>query len=350
MWATLDLDPGQSRLHLHILSMGIPGLTTYVSNNAQIFYQDCALHDTLLLIDGNSLASQIYLELTITNSAFGGDYERYKHSVEKFMKMLLSCNILPIVVFDGGYETRKLKTTVSRLKNTIIGVSSFKSVNQQNNVKLFPMFMKEVFKHVTRLLHIPCVQSDLEADFDLVYLSRKFHCPILSYDSDFYLNDVEYVPFFNIRLKGGRECNKSSTGKALQCQIYRVENLFKHFGGLSKEFIPLLQCMLGNDYISHMHFKYFLTQLDFRYSSGRKSPVSKRLAVLIKWCRGQRSLESALAKIIENLRFHRKSEAIKLLKRSIHDYRTEECTLYPYVMEQIINDYHLSEKLVGLEL
>lgn len=67
--------------------------------------------------------------------------------------------------------------------------------------------------------------------------------------------------------------------------------------GLSKDFIPLLQCMLGNDYISHMHFKYFLSQLNFRYSSDRKSPVSKRLAVLIKWCRGQRCLESALGKV-----------------------------------------------------
>lgn len=104
--------------------MGIPGLTTYISKNSGFFYKENPLHDTLLLVDGNSLACQIYLTLTVTNSAFGGDYERFRHSIEKFMKLLLSCNILPIVVFDGGYERRKLKTTLSRLKNTIIGLFS----------------------------------------------------------------------------------------------------------------------------------------------------------------------------------------------------------------------------------
>lgn len=54
------------------------------------------------------------------------------------------------------------------------------------------------------------------------------------------------------------------------------------------------------------------------------------------------------SQIIENLKNHHKTEAIKHLKRSIHDYGNEECILYPYVMEQVVK-YNLTEKLKKLQ-
>lgn len=52
--------------------------------------------------------------------------------------------------------------------------------------------------------------------------------------------------------------------------------------------------------------------------------------------------------IIVSLKRHQKSEAIKQLKRSILDYKTEDCILYPYVMEQIVK-YNQSRKLEELQ-
>nr|CAI5832784.1 unnamed protein product [Callosobruchus analis] len=69
--------------------MGIPGLTTFIENRADLYMDNYKLHDTSLVIDGNSLACQIY-EQSGSNMCFGGDYDKYGHIKTVFLKLFSS--------------------------------------------------------------------------------------------------------------------------------------------------------------------------------------------------------------------------------------------------------------------
>ncbi|XP_043265928.1 protein asteroid-like, partial [Colletes gigas] len=170
------------------------------------------------------------------NCVFGGDYDKYAQRVSDFFDDLLKCNVVPLVLIDGGCEDKKLQTVISRTK--------------------------EVFKDVTRKKNVRHVQCLFEADNAIATVARVLNCPVSSYDSDFYVFGTLYIPFDTL----DNYTVKSSTGNGYtkRCKIYKVEHLLNSSRGLSQSTLPLAAILLGNDYVKRGTFRNFFRYLKLR--------------------------------------------------------------------------------------
>lgn len=258
--------------------MGVFGLTSYISKNESEFLKDHKLHNCSILIDGNAAASLIYSHYTKCIHAFGGDYDKFAYCVKEFVALLRKCNIYACFIFDGGYEKRKLKTVVDRLKLNIGICSQFK--NKYRESKCFPLLLRDVFKDVLRSINVPVIQCNFEADQELVVLARILNCPVISNDSDFYISNVTYIPFSSLELKAYRFSKKIKDKYYIRCKLYQLDQFLNKFDGLhDKSLLPLISCVLGNDYIPPHTFKHFL-------GIGYSFKLPKRMEKTLQWLRG----------------------------------------------------------------
>lgn len=175
--------------------MGVRGLTTYIAQNAELYLKPFELCGCKLVIDGDNLALQIYRWVGNCNGAFGGDYDYYFALVVDVFKMFLQCNVSPYVILDGGYETKKIKTIKSRFRQKI---ASIKHVNPHDCKTTFPLMLREVFIDAVKSCGVPIMRCIFEADDEIAMLAKKLDCPVLSYDSDFYIHNVKYIPISSV--------------------------------------------------------------------------------------------------------------------------------------------------------
>ncbi|XP_067006897.2 protein asteroid [Anabrus simplex] len=307
--------------------MGIRGLTTYITKRSDRYLEPYELHDTYLVIDGNSLASQLYCNRSKCNSAFGGDYDLYANCIATFFRMLKKCNISPLVILDGGYELRKWSTVKSRLRKKIISAGTVTPVTQ-SRIKSFPLMMKEVFKDVLKELEVPCVQSLYEADDEIAAIARQLDCPVLSYDSDYYVYDVLYIPFDTFSFEpSSRYCSDGSAPYYISCKIYKVEKFLHSFGGLQKSLLPLMAALLGNDYIKKSVFSNFLSQIK-RPRSRTMNDTQKSIAGLLQWLR-QETFETATSKILKHLKKNERKYVADQIQRIFAGYVQCSSNLLP---------------------
>ncbi|XP_047987328.1 protein asteroid-like [Leguminivora glycinivorella] len=309
--------------------MGVRGLTTYINYNQKAFLRDHLLHDTNLVIDGHSLCAQLY-RLLNSFSAFGGDYDKFAAYVKTFFKNLRKCNITPYVIFDGAYERRKLKTAYSRLKARIRGASELDPVTQ-SSLQIFPILLRDTFRDVLVEMGIAYTVCEFEADDEIAAMARHLDCPVLSYDSDFFIYNVLYIPFNTIELKPTPIGTKENGEKinALECKMYKVEYMLKHFGGLEDELLPLLATLLGNDYVQKRVFNKFFSQLKLPKSKKKKNDQQRCIHGLFKWLQNE-TLESAIAKIIGRMKKNQKDRVFYIIKRSIEGYNSKTCNSLKY--------------------
>lgn len=271
--------------------MGIFGLTTYIAENSSEFLKDHKLHNCSILIDGNAAASIIYSHYTKCIHAFGGDYDKFANSVIGFIELLRKCNVSPCFVFDGGYEKRKLKTVIERIKLNVAICSQFKKKYRES--KCFPLLLRDVFKDVLRSINVPVIQCDFEADQELVVLARLLNCPVISNDSDFYISDATYIPFSTLEFKAFKLNKKIKDEFYMRCKIYHVNDLLHKYGGLSdKSLLPLMSCALGNDYIPPHTFKQFL-------GITHSSKLPARMEKIVRWLNGVIFADVAIEQVCE---------------------------------------------------
>lgn len=309
--------------------MGVRGLTTYINYNQNAFLRDHLLHDTNLVIDGHSLCAQLY-RLLNSFSAFGGDYDKFAAYVKTFFKNLRKCNITSYVIFDGAYERRKLKTAYSRLKARIKGGSQLDPVTQ-SSLQIFPILLRDTFRDVLVEMDIAYTVCEFEADDEIAAMARHLDCPVLSYDSDFFIYNVLYIPFNTLELKP-KPTGTTENGEkinALECKMYKVEYMLKHFGGLEDELLPLLATLLGNDYIKKRVFNKFFSQLKLPKSKRKKNEQQRCIHGLFKWLQNE-TLESAIAKIIGRMKKNQKERLFSTIKRSIEGYNSKTCNALKY--------------------
>ncbi|GLG95731.1 Protein asteroid [Gryllus bimaculatus] len=310
--------------------MGIRGLATFIAHNSSKYLEDHELKDCYLVIDGNSFACQLYSSSSTFNSAFGGDYNRFAASVIEFFDALKKCKVIPLVIFDGGYEIRKLKTAFSRIRQKWFVARDVTPMSSCKN-SVFPCFLKEVVKDVLRELQISFAQSLFEADSEIAAIARRLKCPVLSYDSDFFVYDVLYIPFPTLYLNPCSDKSSQSTDATyyMSCSLYRVENFLKRYGGLQKEILPFLSIMLGCDYIGNRVYKYFVSKL--KRKTGRvTNKRQRRIASLLEWLRNE-TLESAKSKVIGCLKKHKKEGLKFQIKKIISMYVQDSSELLPYL-------------------
>ncbi|XP_017021970.1 protein asteroid [Drosophila kikkawai] len=360
--------------------MGVRGLTSYIAQRAEIYLKPFELHSSALVIDGDNLACNLYKDVTGSYSAFGGDYDDFYRAVVQFFQVLAECSIRPYVLMDGGYEERKLRTVATRLRGKI---SVIKKINPTDSITLFPLHLKEVFVDAVRDCGVPVMRCVFEADDELAALARKLNCPVLSYDSDFYIHNVKYIPLITLTVKvltkqvkdkskahqesrdlrrneakhvekrtkankivGGiqapaqvdRPKGNTKTYKYLDCCIYRVSHLCGR-GTLSAEKLPLFAALLGNDYIARSAFRNFFAVGMGKAGRSRKlKQQQKRIQVILKWLK-EETAETALAKVLSRLKKSQRDSLVSQVHAAISGYSNELCHAYDFFKEHYENAF-----------
>lgn len=297
--------------------MGIPGLTTFIANYSERYLENYELHDTYLVIDGNSIACQLYNWYANCNCAFGGDYDKYAQCVSEFFDELFKCNVTPLVLFDGGCEDKKLKTVITRTREKI-RIASYYTPSSQHRNKFFPLCMKEVFKDVLREKGIKYAQCIFEADNTIAAIARVLKCPVLSYDSDFYIYGSLYIPFSTWRNYIVR--NSAGNGYVKRCKIYYVEKLFHFYNGLNQSLLPLAAVLLGNDYVKQRTFRNFFRHLKLPPAGRRKyNEQQRRIDATFDWLR-RYSLNQAIISILSRLQKQERKQVLDIIEMIINSY------------------------------
>lgn len=298
--------------------MGIPGLTTYISNDSERYLEYYALHDSYLVIDGNNICCQLYNWYAKCNCAFGGDYDKFAQCVRDFFDKLLRCNVTPLVLIDGGCEDKKLKTIISRTKQKI-EIASYYTVSSQHRTKFLPLLLREVFKDVMNEKGIRYAQCIFEADNTIAAIARILNCPVLSYDSDFYIYGSLYIPFST--WENDIVPNPTGRGYMKPCKIYYVEKLFKVYYGLNQSLLPLAAVLLGNDYVKQYTFRNFFHHLKLPRTERRrnKNEQQRRIDATFHWLR-RRSLNEAVIGILSRLRKRERKHVLNTIEMIINGY------------------------------
>lgn len=245
--------------------MGVRGLTTFILQRKEIFLEEYELpQNSCLVIDGNSMALNIFLSTFRKRSAIcGGDYDIYANAVNKFFKMLLACKITAYVIFDGATEKKKNKVIMKRVEE-MLKASLKITCDNEADYTLFPLCLPMVFREVLKKLEIAAVNCDFECDREAATIAKQLNCPVLAFDSDYFIFDVQYIPCFcdvdgtdlNVYKKFRYNANKKNVEMNLSCKIFN-KSKFLAYTKLPEEMLPILAVYLGNDYITRPNNRFF---------------------------------------------------------------------------------------------
>lgn len=345
--------------------MGVRGLTTYIAENAEQYLDAYELHDCNLVIDGDSLSSQLYKSSSQCNSSFGGDYDQYFRHVCSFFAMLKQCNVVPYVLLDGGYLPKKLNTVKQRLRSKI---GAIKHLNPFNCPTMFPLMMREAFIEALQHSQVRYMRCLFEADDEVAALARKLKCPVLSYDSDFYIHNVAYIPSVTltmkvfrrnvpaegdgkmrlrkdliaklddasgelVKFKQQRAANDAAATKKnfcyfMQCGVYRIEHLARNYR-MRARMLPLFAVLLGNDYVSASIFRKFYMNVKVKGIGKNYTNQGKRIVALLRWLQHE-TLESAIEKILGHIEKGQKEWIRQQIDLGIAGYMHERSAAFEY--------------------
>lgn len=300
--------------------MGVKGLTTYIAANAKKYLTPFELHDTDLVIDGDNLASMLMRNMSpiVGNPAFGGDYDAYYEYVRRFFALLKRCNVNSYVLLDGGYQPSKLRTVKSRLQQKICAI---RNINPTSSSQChFPLMFREVFINALQDSNVKYMRCLFEADHELAVLAKHLDCPVLSYDSDFYIYRVKYIPSVTLTYKAYKKVlqaegteqvyterltlkgkkrqrknlkpcldidadqfdveedakTKSSTAcyYFMDCSLYELSNLVAA-DRIDPDLVPFLPAILGNDHISFFHLSSFVQKFNKQRTKKKRRQLSR---------------------------------------------------------------------------
>lgn len=191
---------------------------------------------------------------------------------------------------------------------------------------------------------------------------------MLSYDSDFYIFDGQYIPYVTItpkvykktvtakmmeveimqkKQKGQKNIRrkpkkivvetepeegeevKEETYNYLDCCMYKIENLTD--GVLENDMLPLFAIMLGNDFIARKWFAKFFRNVSRRPVKKRKnlSPQQKRIYTLLNWLQHE-TLRSALRKILECVKGYQRQKLWQQIRNAMRGYRMTHSKSFEY--------------------
>lgn len=192
---------------------------------------------------------------------------------------------------------------------------------------------------------------------------------MLSYDSDFYIFDGQYIPYVTITPKvykktvtssksievevvqkkqKGQKNGKHRTKKLiveapaesdepveettynyLDCCMYTIENLTD--GVLENDMLPLFAIMLGNDFISRKWFAKFFRNVSRRTVKKKKnlSPQQKKIYTLLNWLQHE-TLRSAIKKILDCVKHYQRPKLWYQIRSAMRGYRMVHSKSFEY--------------------
>lgn len=308
--------------------MGVRGFTTYMSKHSHLFHETFKLKNSYIIIDGSGIAISLYVWHTKSHDCYGGDYDSYANTVYKFFNLLKKCNVIPIILFDGGYENRKLRTVLSRMKSRICSIKKLSS-SKSRAMNIFPLFTKEIFQDIALSLGVKCIRNDHESDSEIACLGKFLECPILGYDSDFYFFDTLYIPFVEFQMRSVVDKESSRKDHYIPCKVYKIDKFLTYFGGLNKTNLPLLPVLLGNDYVKKSMFSSFYQHIKIKKSK-TENEQQRLIKSVICWLRNE-SLESAISKILGRFQIKKRKLISFKLQSAMKGYLQNNSTIIEYL-------------------
>uniref|UniRef100_A0A182WHI2 XPG N-terminal domain-containing protein n=1 Tax=Anopheles minimus TaxID=112268 RepID=A0A182WHI2_9DIPT len=348
--------------------MGVRGLTTFIGANAAVYLKPHELHDTKLVIDGDNLCVQLFKRSQNSSVPLGGNYDVYYRIVVDFFEKLRLVNVTPYVLLDGGYESRKMAIVRYRMQQRIQKMKGF----HLPSIKLAtPSMLREVFVDALTASGVSFMRCAFEADDEVAILARKLNCPVLSYDSDFYIHNVQYIPFVTLsnkvfhkvsdkagenfkigiveRKQSKKAKNRSDGIKCvaqygdedaiadgeveayhyLDCCLYTIDHLTGPHERLGKEMVPLFAVLLGNDYIERRVLRPFYEAIQIGRVNRKINRHERRLKVVLKWLQNH-TLQSATRAIIRYIKGDRKQMVYRQILTAMRGYNCEDCTSLHY--------------------
>ncbi|XP_076641511.1 protein asteroid-like [Halictus rubicundus] len=289
--------------------MGIRGLTTYVNKCSSHCLQDYELQNTYLVIDGNNICYQIFYRYINTNSIFGGDYDIYEEAILKFFDNLLACNVIPLVLLDGGNDILKMDTILKRCKDRYEKVISLTMKHTEERFP--PLHSLTIFKQALRKKNIHHAQCLFEADGTIAAIAKILKCPVLSFDSDFYIYGTFYIPFDTLSSDVIR--SSKGNGKVIRCKLYNHKYLLNTFNGLNDHTLSLAAAILGQEKINPDMFKNLLHKL---HGLSRNMHIIQATFIWLSQC----TLEEAIIEILRGIPKSMRQQILDIIESIINDY------------------------------
>lgn len=319
--------------------MGVRGLSTYVDDNKNLFLSDYKLHDTKVIIDGSNLFHFLYYHYNVSYQ-FGGDYDRFARKCKRFFNILKDCSVTPVVVFDGGYnpDDRKLATVLERANERRKRVGL---VCSKGRGCVLPILSYETFLQVLVELEVAHVSCIYEADREIAVLAKKWKCPVLSNDSDFFIYQLEggFIPLDYINMTLCLYDSQKNIASVLErktvvgesqfvyipVKYYNCERFLKLFKKDDNDYVlPLLGTLLGNDYVEISVLYSFYQSLRAPKCPSKKlikTKASTRMEAVLHWVDNTENEEEALELILEGVAKEKRENLREVLVKSVSEYK-----------------------------
>lgn len=110
----------------------------------------------------------------------------------------------------------KFETLQNRMKHRLKLVNQM-AKNGKDICKVMPILAFDTFRAVLQEIMIPLAVCDFEAGKEIGLLANKLNCPVLSYDSDFYILPLTggFIHFYN-QIKGSEFKRQKKHFKCVQ--------------------------------------------------------------------------------------------------------------------------------------
>ncbi|XP_045552563.1 protein asteroid homolog 1-like [Salmo salar] len=328
--------------------MGVSGLTSFIDDHGT-FLTDYHFRNSKLVIDGSNLYHSLYFKSRL-DQKHGGDYDDFEDQVCKFFKALRDCGIEPYVIIDGGsdFSDKKFETLLYRVQSTL---------NKANNLSkglwgsgLLPILIKQVFKQVLSSLKVPFAQCIFEADQEIASLAERWNCPVLSYDSDFYIFDIQagYLPISHFKWQNA-STQRWSSQNYIPCKRYTTTSFCRHFK-INRQLLPVFAAITGNDYVNLDKMGFPIRWEDKLPMEPNRRPRVVFFNKLLNWLASfqeqQEALDNVPRLIVSRNNQHNMDAALQALSLSIETYQLQPgCLEQFFIKDKAPDPGHLPDHL-----
>ena len=171
-----------------------------------------------------------------------------------------------------------------------------------------------------------------EADSEIASLAAAWKCAVLSYDSGFFIFDIEdgYISLSFLRWKSG----------PLTAKIYHRSKLASQFR-IPPQLLPLLASLAGNDYVNGdalVHFNSALSRVQTDNCAGKREARFEKIASLLRELPNLCSQEEALKFTLKLITSQRSRNTLQqVIELSLQEYKIKESNLLHYFEEGLIH-------------
>ena len=213
-----------------------------------------------LVVDGDSICTQLYRKLDNAYWLLGGEYPRFCTAVREFFAEILFTGVQLLVIFSGikvqhpGAESVYLRST--RFNDAVRKSQGRMGWTAVKHSKVLPLVATAAFMDVLRNLGIEIRVASGDARREVAAFANHFKCPVLASDWDFFVFELEagYLPF-----------DKLSTVIASGL-VFRIVEFMAEFSINDPKLLLLFPALLGCDQLEKV-----TADCDFVTALGRLS-------------------------------------------------------------------------------